>query len=125
MRLVPVSMGLSLIHEPTETGRDPAHGPWPLMSSGDRDYWLGHCQGFRVFGPEGWMGTVSHVVYGSRVERPDTICVRSGLFRRHDEPIPASQVVTIRPEDGSVLVAAPSGLSTGDVVRAPSHAAGG
>jgi len=50
------------------------------MPPRDRD--LTMCLGFQVDGPNGRIGTVIGMAYGSRTRRPDAIEVRVGLFHR-------------------------------------------
>jgi hypothetical protein len=72
VHLLPRSLTLSLT---ANSMLDPKPAsPWPV----DENYWLGHCEGFQVDGPGGRVGIVEHVVYGSRVDRPDVVAVSWG-----------------------------------------------
>ncbi len=62
----------------------------------DPAYWLGHCEGFRAFGPDGWVGTVMSVRTDSE-ERATSIVVRAGLFRSHRYVIGMDGVERIEP----------------------------
>lgn len=91
MRLLPRSYTLSL----TANGMlEPKPGsPWPV----DENYWLGHCEGFRVDSPGGRLGIVEHVVYGSRVDRPDLVAVSRGVWRVRTAEVPVADVVEVLP----------------------------
>jgi hypothetical protein len=47
----------------------------------DREYWLGHCEGFDVRAGDRVVGVVEYVRYGSAHDRPDAIFALSGTFR--------------------------------------------
>ena len=60
----------------------------------DRDYWLGHCEGYRVDGVEGRIGFLDAV----RVPRGATVlAVRAGRLGRRILLVPAEEVVFIVP----------------------------
>jgi hypothetical protein len=63
----------------------------------DTDYWLGHCQGFRVDSPEGRVGRVDDVLFRSRLERPDALLVRSGVLGTQLVSVSVDEVVGITP----------------------------
>jgi len=56
--------------------------PHPSRVSLERDYWLCRCDGFRIESPAGRVGIVEGRRFGSRVDRPDLLEVRIGLFGR-------------------------------------------
>jgi len=58
-------------------------------------YWAGRCQGFRVVGPEGWIGTVRHVHSGAG--DACMLIVRTGLFRIRHLIVAASEIDRIEP----------------------------
>ena len=62
----------------------------------DPAYWLGHCAGFRAFGPDGWVGTVTSVRIDSD-ERATSMVVRAGLFRSHQYVVGIDEVERIEP----------------------------
>jgi hypothetical protein len=98
MHLLPQSLLLSLTtHEPDH--RRPRTSP-PL----DQDYWLGHCEGFRVDGPEGCMGVVEHVVYRSRADRPDVVAVTSGVWRARTAEVLIADVTEVWPAQERLVV---------------------
>jgi hypothetical protein len=89
VHLLPRSLLLSLTtHEPND--RRACKSP-PL----DQDYWLGHCEGFRVDGPDGRLGIVEHVVYRSRADRPDVVAVTSGVWRARTAEVPVADVTEV------------------------------
>ena len=98
MGLFPRSFTLSL----TANGMlDPKPGsPWPV----DENYWLGHCEGFRVVGPGGRVGVVERVVYRSRVDRPDAVAVSCGVWRVHTAEVPVADVVEVLPAQERLVV---------------------
>lgn len=63
------------------------------------DYWLGHCEGFRVDSHAGRLGFVEQVVSGSRADCPDALIVRAGLLSRRLLLVPAEDVENVRPRD--------------------------
>lgn len=73
---------------------------WPA----DENYWLGHCEGFWVDRPDGRLGVVEHVVYRSRVDRPDAVAVRRGLWRSQTVTVPVADVVEVRPSQSRLVV---------------------
>ena len=56
--------------------------PHPSQESRLRDDWLCRCEGFWVDSPTGRVGVVEGLRYQSRVDRPDLLEVRAGLFGR-------------------------------------------
>lgn len=59
------------------------------------DYWLGHCEGFRVQSPEGEVGVVESVVYAADAGRPTYLAVTGGRLRLRTALVPCSEVVSI------------------------------
>jgi hypothetical protein len=59
------------------------------------DYWLGHCEGFRVDGPDGRVGVVEAVL--GHEDEPTTLAVREGLFALRTVYVPIEQIVEIQP----------------------------
>ena len=66
-------------------------------SAFDADCWLRRCDGFEVVSPEGRLGYVEEVRFGSRIDRPDVIVYRSRL-RRRLVVVPTSEIDRIEPE---------------------------
>ena len=69
-------------------------------------YWLARCAGFSVYDQDGRMGTVCSVRFGQRLDVPDTLVVRTGLFIRKFLLIPIGQVEGISPDQRRVLLRA-------------------
>ena len=67
-----------------------------------RDYWLGHCEGFRVDGPEGRVGVVEAVL--GREDEPTTLAVREGLFALRTVYVPLEQVAEIQPRAERIVL---------------------
>jgi hypothetical protein len=106
MHLLPRSLVLAL------TTPEPDH-PGPRMSPPlDLDYWLGHCEGFRVDGPEGRLGIVEHVVYRSRADRPDVVAVTSGVWRARTAEVLVAEVTEVWPAQERLVVRRGLGPST-------------
>jgi hypothetical protein len=97
MHLVPRSLLLAL------TTREPDPGP-AMSAPVDEEYWLSHCEGFSVEGPEGRLGVVDHLVYRSRADRPDVVAVTSGLWRARTAEVLVSDVVEVRPAQARLVV---------------------
>jgi hypothetical protein len=97
MHLLPRSVALALsADEVTSRPRS----PWPV----DEAYWLAHCEGFWVDGPDGRIGVVDHVVYESRLDVPDVVSVASGLWWLHSTRVPAADVLEVCPEQERLVV---------------------
>src|SRR5690242_6350769 len=63
----------------------------------DRGYWLSRCERFLVEDAEGAaIGRVEEVRYESRLDRPDELTVRVGLFGRRRLIFPVEAVRRIR-----------------------------
>jgi hypothetical protein len=69
------------------------------------DYWLAHCEGFRVLssGNER-VGIVEHLVFATELHRPDALVVRAGRFRRRRITFPVSDVRSVDPRKKTVVV---------------------
>jgi hypothetical protein len=74
------------------------------QSSFGLDYWLRHCEGFRVDGPGGRIGRVRGVRFGASAE-PAVLEVQAGLLGRRTLLIPAADVVEALPEERRLLLA--------------------
>jgi hypothetical protein len=73
------------------------HLAFPRPLSWDHDYWLCRCRGFRVDSPAGCIGRVEDVRFGSRLDRPDLLLVRSGLLAKRLLSVPVSEVEQVVP----------------------------
>lgn len=105
MGLLPRSLVLALTST-TESRAEPS-SQWPV----DEDYWLGHCHGFRVDGPGGRLGVVEHVIYGSRVDRPDAVAVRLGLRRSRTVTVPVTDVTQVCPAHARLILGREAGTA--------------
>ncbi len=61
----------------------------------DGEYWLGHCEGFTVHGPQGQVGVVESLVYAADAPRPAYLAVTSGRLRLHTALVPCGEVVSV------------------------------
>jgi hypothetical protein len=68
-------------------------GPMKQTEMPLRDRDLTMCLGFQVDGPNGRIGTVIGLAYGSQTHRPDAIEIRVGLFQRAVIVVPAEEVI--------------------------------
>lgn len=74
------------------------------MSALDTDYWLGHCQGFRVDSPDGRIDLVEDVLFKSQLQRPDTLLIRGGLLGTHLVAVPVDEVDEIAPRKEQIAL---------------------
>jgi hypothetical protein len=70
----------------------------------NREYWLGHCEGFDVRAGDRRVGVVEYVRYGSAHDRPDAIFALSGTFRTRVLEVPVDDVKELDPEDETVWI---------------------
>jgi hypothetical protein len=76
----------------------------PLLPT-ERDYWLGHCEGFQVDGCSGSVGVVEHVVFELSQDRPDLLAVRrGGPNRQRTVDVPVVDVVAIHPAEHRLVL---------------------
>lgn len=66
------------------------------------DYWLGHCEGFRVEAGSRRLGFVEEVVGDE--EEPESLLVRGGLFANRVYRIPVSAIDEIEPRAERILL---------------------
>jgi hypothetical protein len=97
MHLLPRSTALGL----TAGDAGPSHAPAP---AGADYYWLRHCDGFRVDGPDGRIGVVDHVEPGFGAAVPGVVAVASGLWRIRLTRIPLHDVVEVQPHRRRLVV---------------------
>ena len=67
-----------------------------------RDYWLAHCEGFRVEDDARRLGIVEEVIGDE--DEPAELVVRGGLFANRVYRIPAEAVVEVDPRAERILV---------------------
>jgi hypothetical protein len=70
----------------------------------NREYWLGHCEGFDVRAGDRRVGVVEYVRYGSAHDRPDAIFALSGTFRTRVLEVPVGDVKELDPDDETVWI---------------------
>jgi hypothetical protein len=58
-------------------------------------YWLCRCEGWQVLSPEGRVGRVARILFGSNPNAPEALAVRTGLFRTKELILPATEVATV------------------------------
>jgi len=63
----------------------------------DREYWLAHCEGYRVDSPGGRVGLVEEVRCADGGERPESLAVLAGMRGRRRLIIPVSEIGEIVP----------------------------
>jgi hypothetical protein len=61
----------------------------------DGDYWLGHCEGFKVQSPEGEVGVVEAVVHAPDAGRPAYLAVTGGRLLLQTALVPCGEVVSV------------------------------
>lgn len=87
------------------TAHLPAHDI-ETHTSFDRDYWLSHCEGFRVDTTGGRLGLVEELRPG--VDREgDVLAVRAGLFGRRIVLVPTTEVDFIVPRAERIWLHSP------------------
>jgi len=70
------------------------------------EYWLSHCQGFRVDSPDGRVGFVEDVCYGVDPDRPEALAVRVGILGRKVVLVAVDEVVEIIPRKERIILRA-------------------
>lgn len=64
------------------------------------EYWLRHCRGFRVEGPDGWLGYVEEVLLDPEEHAPRALVVRG----RRVIVVPVGEIVRLLPRQERILV---------------------
>jgi hypothetical protein len=59
--------------------------------------WAHRCEGFRLDGPSGRLGTVQRVLFDLASGEPAWLQIRTGLFARRSEAIPIEDIESIDP----------------------------
>ncbi|HEY0389523.1 MAG TPA: hypothetical protein VGC71_13865 [Gaiellales bacterium] len=90
----------------------------------DRVYWLGHCEGFRVYQGERHLGVVEYVKYRTSATAPDSLAVRGGVFGSRKLFVQVGDVEAVDPTEEEVHVAADSSPLVTDR-RSPRRTLGG
>jgi hypothetical protein len=90
-------MGKSLVNRGSPLVHSDSDAPMEQTEMPLRDRDLTMCLGFRVDGPDGRIGTVTGMAYGSQTHRPDAIEIRAGLFQRTMIVVPPEEVIAADP----------------------------
>jgi hypothetical protein len=86
----------------------------------DREFWLGHCEGFEVCAGDRHLGVIEYVRYGSAHDHPDALFARLGTFRTRIVEVPVDDVEALDPPMETLWISgrladspgfAPSGLA--------------
>jgi hypothetical protein len=72
----------------------------------DPEYWLAHCEGFRVEGDARRLGLVEEVCC-DRAGHADLLVLRTGRFGRRRLLVPADEVMSVAPGQERVVVRSP------------------
>jgi hypothetical protein len=72
----------------------------------DREYWLGHCEGFDVRSGSRRLGVVRFVRYGTDPSLPHTIHLCAGIMRIREIAIAAADVEGVDPRGHTIWVRA-------------------
>jgi len=67
-------------------------------------YWLSHCEGFRVQAPGGRVGIVDQVLREESEGRPRALIVHGGLLGRKVLVVPVDQVDRVAPRRETILL---------------------
>ena len=78
--------------------------PHSARTSLKRDYWLCRCEGFSVDSPTRRIGVVEGLRFLSRIDQPDLLEVRAGLFGRQLLLIPIEEVEDILFAEGRLIL---------------------
>lgn len=69
-----------------------------------REFWLCHCEGYRVETSVGFVGFVEEVVRSRGASEPSALRVRTGFNGRGVVEVPVGMVREIRPDAEQILV---------------------
>ena len=78
----------------------------PSTFAPDQEYWLAHCQGFRVDSDTGRIGLVEEVC-STLNGHPDLLVLRPGRFGRRRLLLAAEEVTAVAPREGRIVVQSP------------------
>src|SRR4029079_4971257 len=70
----------------------------------NRDYWLGHCEGFDIRAGDRRVGVVEYVRDGSAHRHPESPVAPTGRFRTRVLEVPVSDVEALDPEDETLWI---------------------
>lgn len=86
------------------TAPPPALHPEPMF---DRDYWIAHCEGYRVDGHEGRIGFVEEVRENPADPKTPLLAIRAGMLGHRILVVPANEVHVIAPRSQHIWLRAP------------------
>ena len=87
---------MSVIEAPVGDPAGRTSTPEPVLPL-DREYWLSHCEGYRVESPGGRVGLVEEVHCAPESRRAESLAVLAGMFGRRRLIVPVSEVDAIVP----------------------------
>ena len=67
-------------------------------------YWLCRCERWQVFAPEGRVGSVRRVLYGSWLDMPEALLLEHGLFRKQILVASTDDVERVLPEQQRLIL---------------------
>jgi uncharacterized protein CbrC (UPF0167 family) len=76
----------------------------PECHSWTDEYWLSHCEGFRVDTPDGHLGFVEEVAWSDDGAKPIALRVRCGFGGRGLVTVGIDDVIELRQDGSSILV---------------------
>jgi hypothetical protein len=85
-----------------EAGVD-EQGPFSPLPQ-DTEYWLRHCEGFRVDSSRRRLGVVECVAAEDSMEGTEVVAVRTGGFRSRRMMVALDDVVEVRPSECRLIV---------------------
>jgi hypothetical protein len=80
----------------------------------DRDYWIAHCEGYRVDGHAGRIGFVEEVRPNPADPRSPLLAIRAGRLGRRIVVVPADEVHSIVPRSERIWLRAPVSIVTSE-----------
>ena len=101
--VLPKSMLMSL------TWREPgADGQVPFSAlPEDTEYWVRHCEGFRVDSPRRRLGVVECVAAEDAMDGTEVVAVRTGGLRSRRVMVALDDIVEVRPSECRLIVLDP------------------
>jgi hypothetical protein len=67
-------------------------------------YWLCRCERWQVFAPEGRVGSVRRMLYGSWLDMPEALLLDRGLFRKQTIVVSTEEVERVLPEQQRLIL---------------------
>jgi hypothetical protein len=98
-----------------DTARRPPTARNPAAGALDRDYWLRHCEGYRVDGAEGRIGFVDSIRQDA--DGASVLAVRAGRLGRRLLLVAASDVASVVPRAERIWLASPAAIVGSEAAR--------